>query len=310
MINLAEQPAPRSPDNESRGDIIAAFLRLASFETVRLTGADDDAARTLEAGTPVYVSAIPGHPPEQQVTVAAQLRACGAEPVPHLAVREFAGADAVERHLDRLTAQAGVRQLLIVGGDRREPAGPFHAAIELIESGMLQAFGIAEIGIAGYPDGHPRISSDELDRALAAKLEAAVQTGLAVHIVTQFTFAADPILYWLGRIRDLGIDFPVRVGLAGPATLSGLLRFAQVCGVKTSAQTLARAGLVKTMLGLTAPDRVVRPLAEACAGDRLGEVTPHFYSFGGLAVAIRWAMAGAAGRIAFDHAGGFTVDAP
>jgi len=312
MINLAEKAAATNrTDTDNRGkDRVAAFLRQASFETTRLSAADGDAARTLVAGTCVYVSAVPGRPPEEQVAIAAQLRACGAEPVPHIAVREFASADAVERHLNRLATQAGARRLLIIGGDRTEPAGPFHAAIELIESGLLQACGIEEIGVAGYPEGHPRISSDELDRALAAKLEAAAQTGLAAHIVTQFAFAAEPILRWIERMRDLGIDHPIRVGLAGPTTLSSLLRFAQICGVKTSAQALARAGLVKTMFGLTAPDRVIRPLAEACADERLGEVTPHFYSFGGLAGAIRWTMAGAAGRIDFDHAGGFTVVAP
>lgn len=312
MINLAATtaaPIGSGTDSHSK-DHVAGFLRQASFETTRLTAADRDAAGTLAAGTCVYVSAIPGRLREEQIAIAAQLRACGVEPVPHIAVREFPSADAVEQHLSRLTAQAGVRRLLIIGGDRTEPAGPFHAAVELIESGLLQACGIEEIGVAGYPDGHPRITSDELDRALAAKLEGAVQTGLRVEIVTQFGFAAEPILRWLGRLRDIGIDHPVRVGLAGPATLSSLLRFAQICGVKTSAQALTRAGLVKTMFGLTAPDRVVRPLAEVCAGEELGEVTPHFYSFGGLAGAIRWAMAGAAGRIDFDQSGGFTVVAP
>lgn len=312
MINLAAtSAAPMGSGNASRArDNVADFLRRASFETTRLTAADRDAACTLAAGTSVYVSAIPGRPHEEQVAIAAQLRACGVEPVPHFAVREFASADAVEQHLDRLVAQAGVRRLLVIGGDRTEPAGPFHAAIELIESGLMQACGIAAIGVAGYPDGHPRLTSDELDRALAAKLEAAAQTGLAVHIVTQFAFAADPILRWIERVRDLGIDHPVRVGLAGPTSLSSLLRFAQICGVKTSAQALTRAGLVKTMFGLTAPDRVIRPLAEACAGERLGEVTPHLYSFGGLEGAIRWATAGAAGRIDLDQTGGFTVVSP
>ncbi|MEZ5788965.1 MAG: methylenetetrahydrofolate reductase [Xanthobacteraceae bacterium] len=309
MINLAAATIGSGTDPPGT-DHVADFLRQASFETTRLTAADRDAAGMLAGGTSVYISAIPGRSREEQVTIAAELRACGVEPVPHIAVREFPGADAVELHLSRLAAQAGVRRLLIVGGDRAEPAGPFHGAVELIESGLLQACGIEEIGVAGYPDGHPRITAEELDRALAAKLEGAVQTGLRLHIVTQFAFAAEPILRWIERLRDLGIDHPVRVGLAGPATLSSLLRFAQICGVKTSAQALTRTGLVKTMFGLTAPDRVIRPLAEACAGEGLGEVTPHLYSFGGLAGAIRWAMAGAAGQIDFDQAGGFTVVAP
>lgn len=311
MADLAEQSFAEHAHADARTKHrIAAFLRGASFETTRLTTADRAAAKGLNAGTRIYVSAVPGRAPEQQIALAAQLQARGAEPIPHIAVREFSSGDAVEQHIGRLTAQAGVRRLLIISGDREEPAGPFHAAIELIESGVLQACGIEEVGIAGYPEGHPRLSSDELDRALAVKLEAAGETGLSVHIVTQFVFAAAPILSWLEHVRALGIDHSVRIGIAGPATLSSLMRFAQICGVKTSAQMFAQAGLVKTMFGLTAPDRVIRPLAEACVDGRFGEVTPHFYSFGGLAGAVRWVMAGATGRIDFEHAGGFTVVAP
>lgn len=312
MINLAERtalPAASGADSAIKGQV-ADFLRQASFETTRLTAADREAACNRGAGTRVYVSAVPGRSRDEQVAVAGELRACGVEPVPHIAVREFASAPALERHLGLLAAQAGVRRVLIIGGDRTEPAGPFHAAIELIESGLLQACGIDEIGVAGYPDGHPRITAEELDRALTAKLEAAVQTGISVHIVTQFGFSAESILKWIERLRDLGVDQPVRVGLAGPTTLTRLLRFAKICGVKTSAQALTRAGLVKTMFGLTAPDRVIRPLAAACAGERLGEVTPHFHAFGGLAGAVRWATAGAAGRIDVDQGDGFTVVAP
>jgi methylenetetrahydrofolate reductase (NADPH) len=291
--------------------LIADFLRGASFETARLAAADLAAVKDLGGDASVYISAIPGRPPEEQIAVATALRAHGVEPIPHIAVREFASAQALAARLMSLVEQASVRRVLIIAGDRAEPAGPFHAAIELIESGLLQDCGIQDIGIAGYPDGHPRIAPLDLDRALAAKIEAAGQTGLRAHVVTQFAFAAEPILRWLARLRDLGIDLPVRVGFAGPATLTGLLRFARICGVKTSAQALARnAGLAKNMFARTTPDRLVRPIAEACVNGQFGEVTPHLYSFGGLAATIRWAAAVAAGRTELDHAGGFSVTPP
>jgi methylenetetrahydrofolate reductase (NADPH) len=291
--------------------LIADFLGGASFETTRLAAADLAAVKDLGGDVSVYISAIPSRPPEEQITVATALRAHGVEPIPHIAVREFASAQALAARLARFVEQASVRRVLIIAGDRAEPAGPFHAAIELIESGLLQDCGIQDIGIAGYPDGHPRIASLDLDRALAAKVEAAGQTGLRVHVVTQFAFAAEPILGWLARLRDLGIDNPVRIGFAGPTTLTGLLRFARICGVKTSAQALARnAGLAKNMFARMTPDRLVRPIAEACANGQFGEVTPHLYSFGGLAATIRWAAAVAAGRIELDHAGGFSVTPP
>jgi len=227
--------------------------------------------------------------------------------VPHLAARSFASGTELDRHLGQLVDEAAVRRVLAIGGDLAAPVGPFHAAIEVIESGLLQARGIAEIGIAGYPDGHPRLGTTELDRALAAKVEAAVETGLAVHIVTQFGFSAGAILAWIARLRDQGIDLPVRIGLAGPATLSGLLRYARICGVTASAQGLARhTGLARHLFGMVTPDAMLRPLAEA----ELGDVAPHIFSFGGLATATRWTAAAAAGRIALNRADGFTVEAP
>ncbi|MFZ1896406.1 MAG: methylenetetrahydrofolate reductase [Rhodoplanes sp.] len=298
-------------DAAAAARLIAGFLRGVSFETTRLAAADLAAAKDLGGDVSVYISAIPRRPAEEQIAVAAALRAHGVEPIPHIAVREFASVQALAARLARLVEQASVRRVLIIAGDRAEPAGPFHAAIELIESGLLQDCGIQDIGIAGYPDGHPRIAPLDLDRALAAKIEAAGQTGLRVHVVTQFAFAAEPILGWLARLRDLGIDNPVRIGFAGPATLTGLLRFARICGVKTSAQALARnAGLARNMFARTTPDRLVRPIAEACANGQFGEVTPHLYSFGGLAATIRWAAAVAAGRIELDRAGGFSVTPP
>jgi methylenetetrahydrofolate reductase (NADPH) len=296
---------PTQADAQRR---IAAFMTQASFETARLAPGDLDALTGLARGTPVYVSTVPARPLAEQIDVVARIGAVGLEPVPHIAARGFANAAALDSHLGRLT-QASVRRVLIVGGDHAAPAGPFHTANEVIESGVLQARGIVEIAIAAYPDGHRRLGAAELDRALMTKLEAAAATGLLVHIVTQFGFAAAPIRAWIARLRDQGIDHKVRVGFAGPATLAGLHRYARICGVAASAQALARqAGLAKPVFGLMAPDTVLRPIAEA-AGE-LGDIAPHLYSFGGLAAAVRWATAAAAGRIVLDHADGFTVEPP
>ena len=289
---------------------IAAFAARASFEATRLAPGDIEALRAgFAPATPIYVGASPARPLAAQIDTAIRLADAGFEPVPHIAARGFASAADLDRHLGRLHDDAGVRRVLAIAGDLATPAGPFHAAIEMIESGLLQARGIAEVGIAGYPDGHPRLSTTDLDRALAAKIDAAVETGLAVHIVTQFGFSAGTILAWIGRLRDHGIDLPVRIGIAGPATLSGLLRYAGICGVAASAQGLARhAGLARHLFGMVTPDAVLRPLAEAST--QLGEVAPHVFSFGGLATAARWTAAVAAGRIALDRADGFTVEPP
>ncbi|HUI94286.1 MAG TPA: methylenetetrahydrofolate reductase [Xanthobacteraceae bacterium] len=307
---MTSAPPPVPPAEPIEVARIAEFVRSASFEATRPSDAELDAlAAAVPAGTRIYVSAIPARPPEEQIAVARRLNARGFEPVPHLAARNFPDTGALDHYLARMVDEAGVTRLLIIGGDRDTPAGHFHRAIEVIESGLPQSRGIREIGIAGFPEGHPRVAQAELDRALAAKLEAAAATGLSVYIVTQFAFSAAPVLDFIARLRDDGIDLPIRVGLAGPASVATLMRFAAICGVAVSARALARnAGLVKHLFGANAPDAIVRALAGARPG--LGEVAPHFFTFGGLAKTARWAAAVMAGRIALDRAGGFRVEPP
>jgi methylenetetrahydrofolate reductase (NADPH) len=301
---------PAAPAAGSAQGRIAAFASRSSFEAIRLTEGDvETLASAFPRGTAVYLSDAHSQPRSAQIEAAAQLSAAGFEPVPHIAARSFASAGELDGHLGALAERARVKRVLVIGGDVARPAGPFHAAGEVVESGLLQARGIVEIGIAAYPQGHPRLGTGELERARVAKIAAAAETGLAVHIVTQFCFSAPAILAFVTRLRDLGIDYPVSVGLAGPATLAALMRYARICGVTASAQGLARhAGLAKHAFGLTVPDALLRPLAEASAG--LGDVVPHIFSFGGLATAARWAGATAAGRITLDRSEGFSVAPP
>src|SRR5208282_239252 len=167
--------------------------------------------------------------------------------------------------------------------------------------------GIRTIGIAGYPQGHPRIGDEELDRALAEKIAAAEAIGLIVEIVTQFCFDAQALLDFVARLRAFGFDHRLRIGLAGPTSLAALLRYAGRCGVRASAQALARrAGLFRQMFAMTMPDDLVHALTDAApAGVRV-----HFFSFGGLPATARWAQAVADGRIALDGARGFKVAPP
>jgi len=292
--------------------IVPAFVDGFSIEATRPTVSDIAAvAQTAPPGTAVYLSAIAGKPHRDLIEAAAKVRAAGLEPVPHIAARNFASLEALDDVLSELATQARVRRILMIAGDRDTPAGTFRSALEVIETGLLPSRGIEGIGIAGYPDGHPRIAADALDRALVAKIEAASQTGLSADIVTQFTFAPEPILLWLRRLRNLGIDHPVRIGLAGPTSLTTLLRYAQRCGVKASTQGLARqAGLAKHLFGNAAPDAIVGALAQACGEGQLGDVALHFFSFGGVGATARWATAARAGRFTAESGGGFRVEPP
>ena len=88
----------------------------------------------LEPGTRVYLSAVPSRPADESVAAAIAVRAAGLEPVPHVAVRNFASELALDDFLARLNGEAGVDSVLVIAGDRGE-CGPFRRALDAIDTG-------------------------------------------------------------------------------------------------------------------------------------------------------------------------------
>jgi len=285
---------------------IAALTAGFSIEATRPSDADIAALAMLERGTRIYLSAVPNRPADDTISAAVHVRSAGLEPVPHLAVRNFASIEALDGFLARLNCEAHVDHVLVIAGDRDE-GGPFRSALDAIDSGLLRRRGIRGIGIAGYPQGHPRISDEELNRALRAKIAAAEATGLTVEIVTQFCFDAPAILDFVARLRTFGFDHRVRIGVVGPTSFTSLMRYASRCGVRASAQALSRrAGLMRQMFAQATPDDLLRTVAEVAPAG----IVPHFFSFGGIPATGRWAQAVAEGRISIEGSEGFRVEPP
>jgi methylenetetrahydrofolate reductase (NADPH) len=91
------------------------------------------------------------------------------------------------------------------------------------------------------------------------------------------------------------------VGLAGPASLTALLRYAKRCGVSASLRGLmsgAATGLIGQVASFAGPDPIIEALV--AAGD-LG-IAPHYFSFGGAVETARYACEAAEGRIAAGRA--------
>lgn len=275
----------------------AALMRGWSLEATLPKPAEIEALKgVLAPGTEIFLSAIPAESHLHLIDSATQVRRAGFEPVPHVAARNYRDEAMLQDMLTRVRSEADVRRVLVIGGDRDTSAGPYSDALAIIESGLLQRHGIAEIGIGGYPDGHARIDPDTLERALAAKLAAARRAGLAVRVVSQFAFDGERIIAWIKKLRAGGFAGKVRIGLAGPAKVTTLLKFAQRCGVRATGRGLMRnVGLTLQALGRATPEDIVHTLADAAASDQLGDVSPHFYSFGGFLATARWAREAEAG---------------
>jgi methylenetetrahydrofolate reductase (NADPH) len=261
------------------------FGRRFSLEATRPDAKEVAAlAATLPAGTEVYFTAVPTVGLAEIVQGAANLRKAGLEPVVHIAARRLPSEQHLRELLAGLRGEADVRRLLVIGGDV-EPAGPFHDALSVIRKGRLCEAGIEQIGIGAYPEGHPRIPPARMESALDEKIAVATAQGLSVHIVSQFSFAPERILAWLQQLRAAGINWPVKVGMAGPTSMPALFRYAKRCGVGASLRGLV-SGAATGLIGNVGPDRIIDTLAAASG---LGDIAPHYFSFGGVVETARYA---------------------
>ncbi|HYU68644.1 MAG TPA: methylenetetrahydrofolate reductase [Burkholderiales bacterium] len=292
-----------SPEEDRRG--IQALLAGASLEISSRDPAEIDACTCLlEPGTAVYVSMPPGQTYHENVALAARLKRAGFRPVPHIAARRIASREALDEYLARAAGEAGVDGALVIAGDSDRASGPFDSSLALLETGLFRRHGIVHVGVAGYPEGHPRIAASALETALAAKKNLARRVGLDLQVVTQFCFESEPVLSWAGRMKGHGL--PVRVGLAGPASLHRLLRYAALCGIGNSIRALkTRPQAITRLLVEAGPEVVVREVA--CRGGApIAGV--HFFCFGGLTRTARWLRAVRDGRFELTSDGGFRVE--
>jgi len=270
----------------------ANFARRFSLEATRPNAAEIAAlADTVPRGTLLYLTAVPTQNARELVTAAAALRKAGIEPVAHVAARRLASAAALQELLAALRGEADMRRLLLIGGDVDTP-GAFPDALAVIQKGRLREAGIVEIGIGGYPEPHPRIPAGRLEAVLDEKIAAATAHGLRVDIVSQFSFSPERILAWLKQLRACGISKPVKIGMAGPTNVAALLRFARRCGVAASLRGLA-SGFAGGLVGQVGPDRIVETLS---AVTNLGDIAPHYFSFGGTLETAHYACEAAARR--------------
>ena len=141
-------------------------------------------------GTRVYLSAVPNRPAEESVAAAIRLRAAGFEPVPHRGGAQFRAASRRSTKCWRGSTARPASTAFSSSPATAANADRSAAPSTPSTAGLLRRRGIRTIGIAGYPQGHPRIGDEELDRALAEKIAAAEAIGLTVEIVTQFCFEA------------------------------------------------------------------------------------------------------------------------
>lgn len=282
----APEPAPQDA-------AVAAFLDGFSVEVMPRTAEKvEDFGAILPRGTRVYVAHIDGTPIEEMVATAARLRAEGMEPMPHFPARIIASRAILTDWIARYRGEADVRQGLILAGGVTEPAGEFSDSMQLLGSGVFDGF--ERLHIAGHPEGNRDIDMDgsmkNVSDALDWKQKFSERTDAKMAIATQFCFEAGPVIEWADAIAAAGVDLPVHIGVAGPAKLQTLIKFAIACGVGPSLRVLQKRAMDVTKLLLPyEPTEFVTALAHhKAANPGFNIASVHVFPLGGIKTSADW----------------------
>ena len=187
------------------------------------------------------------------------------------------------------------RRFLLAGGVAK-PHGDFDSSMQLLETGLFDKAGFKRLHVAGHPEGNKDIDPDgstkNVDDALRWKQKFSETTDAEMALATQFAFDAKPIIAWADSLKEAGIDLPIHIGIAGPAKLQTLIKFAIACGVGPSLKVLQKRAMdVSKLLLPYEPTDVVTELANHKAANPDFNITKvHFFPLGGIKTNANWAI--------------------
>ncbi|MGQ3486284.1 methylenetetrahydrofolate reductase [uncultured Roseovarius sp.] len=296
----AAAPAPVNPQVE-------AFLKGYSIEVMPRTAEKVDTFRgLLPEGTRVYIAHIEGTPIDDMVATAARLAREGYPVMPHFPARIIRDQATLADWIARYQGEAGVEQALLLAGGVDKPHGSFDSSMQLLESGEFDKAGFKRLHVAGHPEGNKDIDPDgsmkNVEEALRWKQKFSERTNAQMALATQFAFDAKPIIAWADNLREAGITLPVHIGIAGPAKLQTLIKFAIACGVGPSLKVLQKRAMdVSKLLLPYEPTEVLTDLAaHKAANPDFNIESVHFFPLGGIKTNATWAI---------EHGGTSTVPA-
>ncbi|MCI5041888.1 5,10-methylenetetrahydrofolate reductase [Donghicola eburneus] len=276
---------------------VEAFLQDYSIEVMPRTASKVENFRDLlPEGTRVYIAHIEGTPIEDMVETAARLADDGFQVMPHFPARIIKDAATLEDWINRYQGEAGVKQALLLAGGVAQPHGEFHSSMQLMETGLFDRAGFTRLHVAGHPEGNkdidPKGGDQNVMDALRWKASFNERTDAEMALATQFCFEAKPIIEWADSIKAAGVDLPIHIGIAGPAKLQTMIKFAVACGVGPSLKVLQKRAKDVTKLMLPfEPNEVVAELAAHKAANPDFNITNvHFFPLGGIKTNAQWAI--------------------
>jgi len=276
---------------------LESFLADYSIEVMPRTAEKiEDFRALLPQQTRVYIAHIEGTPIEDMVATAKRLKGEGFSVMPHFPARIIKDQATLGDWIARYQGEADVNQALLLAGGVEKPHGDFHSSMQLMETGLFDKAGFQRLHVAGHPEGNKDIDPDgsrrEVDAALSWKHEFSKRTDAKMALATQFCFEAGPVIEWADNLKARGMDLPIHIGVAGPAKLQTMIKFASACGVGASLKVLQkRAKDVTKLLLPFEPDAFLGDLAAHKAANPDFNITNvHFFPLGGIKTNANWAI--------------------
>jgi methylenetetrahydrofolate reductase (NADPH) len=283
---------------------VQALLKDYSIEVMPRTAEKVENFRDLlPTGTRVYIAHIEGTPIEDMVATAKRLADDGYPVMPHFPARIIKDRATLADWIARYQGEAGVDQALVLAGGVTAPHGDYHSSMQLLESGEFGKAGFKRLHVAGHPEGNrdidPSGGMDNVSAALKWKQAFSETSDAKMALATQFAFEAGPIIEWADGLKAAGIDLPIHIGIAGPAKLQTLIKFAIACGVGPSLKVLQKRAMdvTKLLLPYEPTDVISQLAAHKAANPDFNITNVHFFPLGGIKANATWAIenAGTAG---------------
>ncbi len=216
----------------ARNQTLQRLLEHARYEVLPTPTTEDKVLASVPRDLAVTVTASGTKGLEATLSLAESLAGHGYVTVPHLAARMIHDRAELVEIRSRLAA-AGITRVFVPGGDV-DPVGDYPDAFSLLEDLHTLSQPFEQIGIAGYPETHPKIDDDLTVQAMWDKRRH------ATHIVSNLTFDAGAVKSWVERMRRRAVTTPLLLGMPGPIDRTKLLSMATKIGVGESTRFLAK----------------------------------------------------------------------
>ncbi|HAD27595.1 MAG TPA: 5,10-methylenetetrahydrofolate reductase [Rhodobacteraceae bacterium] len=276
---------------------VAAFLQGYSIEVMPRTADKVENFRAiLPKGTRVYIAHIEGTPIEDMVATAKRISGEGFDVMPHFPARIIKDEATLGDWIARYQGEAGVEQALLLAGGVAKPHGDYDSSMQLLDTGLFDKMGFKRLHTAGHPEVNTDIDADggrkNVNEALSWKQEFSKRTDAQMALATQFCFESKPVIEWANGLKAQGIDIPVHIGIAGPAKLQTMIKFAIACGVGPSLKVLQkRAKDVTKLLLPFEPTEIINELAtHKAVNPEFNIEQVHFFPLGGIKTNATWAI--------------------